>query len=44
MQKHINVKLYNNNSPYYTQLYLYNLIFAIEQCIIRNLLLKLDLL
>ena len=36
MQKHINVKLHNNNSPHYAQLYLYDPIFAIKQRIRRN--------
>lgn len=36
MQKYINAKLYNNYSTHYSQLYLYNLIFAIEQYKTRN--------
>lgn len=41
MQKYINVKLYNNYFSYYTQLYLYNFIFASKQYITKNLQLNL---
>ena len=30
MQRHINTKLHNNNSPHYVQLYLYDPIFAVK--------------
>lgn len=36
MQKYLNVKLYDNDTSYYAQLYLYDLIFAVEQRITRN--------
>ena len=44
MQRHINTELYDDDSPYYAQLYLYNLTFALEQRIIRNSQLNPDLL
>ena len=36
MQRHINAELYDNDSPHYAQLYLYDPTFAVEQCISRN--------
>lgn len=42
--RNINVELYDNNTSHYAQLYIYDPIFATEQCITRNLQLKPDLL
>ena len=36
MQRHINAELHDNDSLYYTQLYLYNPTFALKQRITRN--------
>lgn len=44
IQRHINAKLHDNDSPHYAQLYLYDLAFAVEQRITRNLQLNPNLL
>lgn len=36
MQGHVNAELYDNDSPHYARLYLYDPIFAIKQRINRN--------
>lgn len=36
MQRHFNIELHDNDILHYIQLYLYNLIFVVEQYIIRN--------